>query len=177
MVEIITAYEKDIPVIEDILMDTIHGWSDPVGKSCWREDQIKWACLSNDFLASDFHIAFLDGVPAACMAVVDHDPIFWPNIGKGSSLFIHKLAVKRFAAGNGISAELIAHAKAMCMDRGISALRLDCHGLIPKLHAVYERNGFVCVEGKIVYGTYSVAFYKCKVNNSKPILYGNVRDH
>jgi GNAT superfamily N-acetyltransferase len=120
--------------------------------------------LSKDFLASDFHIALLDGTPAACMAVVDHDPTFWPNIKKGSSLFIHKLAVKRFAAGKGLSDALIAYAKTMCLDKGIAALRLDCHSLIPKQRAVYERNGFVCVAEKILHGKYHTAFYKYDIS-------------
>ena len=100
MVDIITATEQAIPVIEDILLDSGR-WPDPAGKAIWREDQIKWERLSREFRASDFHIALLDGKPAGCVAVVDVDPIFWPEIEKGRSLFIHKLAVKRFAAGKG----------------------------------------------------------------------------
>jgi GNAT superfamily N-acetyltransferase len=166
MVEIITASEKDIPIIEDILMDTVR-WLDSIGQPLWREDQITWARLSKDFSASDFFIALLDGVPAACMAVVDYDPVFWPDIKKGSSLFIHKLAVKRFAAGKGLSDTLIAYAKKMCIEQGIAALRLDCHSLIPKQRAVYERNGFICVDEKKLYEKYHTAFYKCEVNTSK----------
>jgi GNAT superfamily N-acetyltransferase len=162
VVEIITASEKDIPVIEEILMDTVR-WLDSIGQPLWREDQITWARLSKDFSASDFYIALLDGLPAACMAVVDYDPEIWPDIRKGSSLFIHKLAVKRFAAGKGLSDALISHAKAMCLDRGIAALRLDCHSLIPKLRAVYERNGFVCVDEKVLFGKYHTALYKNEV--------------
>jgi GNAT superfamily N-acetyltransferase len=163
MVEVITASEKDIPIIEDILLDTVR-WLDAVGQPLWREDQITWARLSKDFLPSDFCIALLDGAPAACMALVDYDPTFWPDIKKGSSLFIHKLAVKRFAAGKGLSDVLISHAKSMCLEKGIAALRLDCHSLIPKQREVYERNGFVCVDEKVLYGKYHTAFYKCEVN-------------
>jgi len=170
MVEIITASEKDIPVIEEILLDTVR-WLDSVGQPLWREDQIKWERLSKDFSAPDFLIAMLDGKPAACMAVVDYDPTFWPDIRKDSSLFIHKLAVKRFAAGKGLSDALIAHAKSMCMDRGIAVLRLDCHALIPKQRAVYERNGFICVGEKVLYGKYHTAFYKCEVNDTKHLYH------
>ena len=155
-----TASEKDIPKIEDILLDTIQGWADPSDKNLWREDQIKWKRLSKDFVVSDFHIALLDGSPAACMAVVDHDPFFWPDVEKGTSLFIHKLAVKRFAAGKGLSDALIAHAKTMCAKRNISSLRLDCYSKSPKLRAVYERNGFVCVGEKVLFDKYPTAFYE-----------------
>lgn len=168
MIEILTASEKEIPIIEDILLDTVR-WLDSVGQPLWRENQITWARLSKDFFVSDFQIAFLDGVPAACMAVTGYDPVFWPDIKKGQSLFIHKLAVKRFAAGNGFSDVLIDHAKTMCMDRGIPALRLDCAQDRPKLRAVYEKNGFVCIGERDFYAAgknYPVAFYKCDVHDT-----------
>ena len=165
MIEIITASEKDISVIEDILMDTVR-WLDSVGQPLWREEQVKWARLSKDFVASDFQIALLDGIPAACMAVVNHSPTFSSD---EPSLFICKLAIKRFAAGKNLSDVIIAHAKSMCMDRGISALRLDCSGDRLKLRAIYERNDFICVDEKdfhIAGKTFPVAFYRCEVHDT-----------
>jgi GNAT superfamily N-acetyltransferase len=53
------------------------------------------------------------------MALVDYDPLLWPDIQKGESLFIHKLAVKRRAAGNGVSNFLIRFAKEECKRRNI----------------------------------------------------------
>ena len=170
MLSIITATEKDIPVIEDILSDAVR-YLDSIGKPLWLEDEVKWARLSKSFRPSDFLIALLDGIPAACMAVVDHDPFLWPDIPKGQSLFIHKLAVKRFAAGKGLSDALISHAKQMCADGGIPALRLDCHSLMPKLRAVYERNGFVCVAEKIMFGKYHTTFYEYEINDTKHLFH------
>jgi GNAT superfamily N-acetyltransferase len=164
MIEIIAASENEISIIEDILLDTVQ-WLDSTGQSLWREEQIKWPRLSKDFKASDFQIALLDGIPAACMVVSDHSPTFSSD---EPSLFICKLAVKRFAAGKNLSDIMISHAKSMCMDRGISALRLDCSAVRPKLRAVYERNGFICVEEKdffIADKKIPVAFYRCEVKN------------
>ena len=53
MIEIITATEKDSPIIEDILADTVR-WLDSVGQPLWREEQVKWSRLSRDFTASDW---------------------------------------------------------------------------------------------------------------------------
>lgn len=170
MIEMITASEKDIPVIEGILSDAAH-WLNSIGKPLWSESHISWAGLSKSFTASDFQIALLDGQPAACMAVVDYDPFFWPDIPKGQSLFVHRLAVKRFAAGKGISAALLDHAKSMCMERDISQLRLDCIALIEKLRALYERNGFVCVGEKQLFGKYPTAFYLCEVHDTKHLYH------
>ena len=163
MIEIITASERDIPVIEDILGDAAE-WLIGIGKPLWSKEHVSWAGLSKEFSASDFQIALLDGQPAACMAVVDYDPFFWPDIPKGQSLFVHRLAVKRFAASKGLSSALLDHAKEMCRKRGISELRLDCIATIQKLRDLYDRNGFVCVGEKQLFGKFPTAFYFYKVN-------------
>ena len=162
MTEIIKTTEKDIPVIEDILLDAVH-WLDAIGQPLWREDWVMWEKLSQNYKLSDFRIALFDGTPAACMAVMDHDPHIWPDVKKGTSLFIHKLAVKRFAAGMGLSDALIGYAKMMCAESGAAYLRLDCHQDRPKLRAVYERNGFVCVGEKVIFDIYRTAFYEYKL--------------
>lgn len=63
--------------------------------------------LSRHYSAENFNIAYLDGEAVGCMALVDYDPVIWPDIMKGESLFIHKLAVKRSGAGKGVSKYLI----------------------------------------------------------------------
>jgi len=75
MIKIIQATENEIPVIEDILLDTV-SWLNSIGQPLWNEEQIKWSRLSKDFEISDFYIALLDNIPAACMAVTNHSPTF-----------------------------------------------------------------------------------------------------
>ena len=163
MLQINQAIENDIPIIEDILLDTVC-WLDSIGQSLWREEQVKWSHLSRDYSITDFYIALLDNIPAACVAITDYDPLFWSDVEKGKSLFIHKLAVKRFAAGKGLSDALINHAKSLCIERKISFLRLDCSQDRPKQRYVYERNGFVCVDERVVFDVYPTTFYVCEVN-------------
>jgi len=165
MINIIMASEKDISTIEDILLDTTN-WPNPIGKLLWCEEDVRWERLSQDFAPSDFLIAYLGDTPAACMAVNDYDPSVWPDIEKGQSLFIHKLGVKRFAAGKGLSDALITRAKEMCEVRGIDTLRLDCDLILPKLRAVYERNGFICVAETCLHGYYDAALYEWRMNTT-----------
>ena len=114
MIQIKQASESDIAVIVDILEDAVM-WTDSINLPLWSKERVQWEQLSKNFNALDFYIACLDGKPAGCMAVVDHDPMFWAEIPKDESLFIHKVAVKRFAAGKGLSGALISHAKSMCI--------------------------------------------------------------
>lgn len=152
------AEERDIPAIEAILLDAV-AWLDGCGQSLWARDAVSWARLSQSFTPGDFCLALANGEPAGCMALIDFDPMFWPDLQKGESLFIHKLAVVRACAGKGVSKELLDFAKDEAKRRGIGAVRLDCHQHRQKLRAVYERNGFVCVAEKAVFGKYGTAFY------------------
>lgn len=120
---------------------------------------MSWQALSRSFRVDDFMIASFDGKPVGCCALIDYDLAFWPDIPKGGSLYIHKLAVRRSAAGKGVSEALLHYAKIEAMERGISEVRLDTHQFRPKLRALYDREGFQCVAEKCLHGRYHTAFY------------------
>lgn len=162
MITIEQASVDDIPVIEDILLDVVN-WLDSTGNSLWTQEQVSWQRLSRHYSAENFYIAYLDGEAVGCMALVDYDPAFWPDIKKGESLYIHKLAVKRSGAGKGVSNYLIHFAKKECRNRNIKYIRLDCHQFRDKVRKLYENEGFICVDERCLWGKYHTAFYVCKV--------------
>ena len=123
----------------------------------------KWEKLSQYYKVNDFYIAYENDIPVACMALINYDPHFWPDIVKGKSLFLHKVAVIRDYAGKGFSKELIDFAKAKAKYLGIKKLRLDCHKRRDRVRSVYEKQGFVCVEEKTLFGKYETAFYECNL--------------
>ena len=158
MIEIKRAEPIDIPIIESILLDTIN-WLNDMNQPLWRAEEVKWDTLSKSYQIGDFYIAFLNGEPAGCMVLLDHDPFFWPDVARGEALFIHKLAVTKHAKKSGVADTLINFAKDEGMKRQASSIRLDCHQYREKLRAFYERHGFVCVEEKIINEKWHVAFY------------------
>ena len=162
MITIKQASKDDIPVIEDILLD-VANWLDSTGNSLWTKEQVSWHGLSRHYSAENFYLAYLDGEAVGCMALVDYDPIIWPDIQKGESLFIHKLAVKRSGVGKGVSKSLIHFAKNECKRRNIKSIRLDCHQFRDKVRKLYENEGFVCVDERRLWDKYPTAFYVCKV--------------
>jgi GNAT superfamily N-acetyltransferase len=157
------AQESDIPVIEDIMLDVVD-FLDSIGQPMWRRERVTWQGLSEDFCVSDFYIAYINDNPAGCMALIDYDPEFWADIEKGESLFIHKLAVKRCKAKQGVSKALISFAKTQAIKQNINEVRLDTHQFREKVRAVYEREGFVCVEEKCLFESYHTAFYVWKAS-------------
>ena len=154
------ATEKDIPIIENILLGAVE-WMDENELHQWEAENVKWNHLSKYYAVSDFYIAYNGDDPVACMALVDYDPKFWPDVPKGESLYLNKVAVVRKYAGKGFTKELIDFAKTKAENVGIHSLRLDCHKNRDKVRAVYEKQGFVCVEEKTIFGRYETAFYSC----------------
>ena len=153
----------DIPVIESILLDAVR-WMDATGQHQWEEANVRWEKLSQYYNIHDFYLACDGDTPAACMALIDYDPHFWPNIPKGESLFLHKVAVLRTHAGKGYVWELVDFAKGKASDMGIQSLRLDCHLRRYKVRAVYEKLGFACVEETVLFGQYETALYICNLS-------------
>ena len=152
------AQEPDIPVLESILLDTVN-WLNEINQPMWGNEDVKWEKLSRQFKISDFYIAYLDNKPSGCMALVDWDPFLWPDVKKGGSLFIHKLAVVKSARKTGVADALMDFFKEQGAARGIKTLRLDTHALRPRLRLFYERHGFIFAEKKIISGKFHTAFY------------------
>ena len=157
------ASEADIPVLESILFDTVN-WLNEMWQPLWGANEVKWDTLSKNYKTGDFYISYADGAPSGCMALVDYDPFFWPDIKKGESLFIHKLAVTKTARKSGVSDALMDFFKEQGISRGVKTLRLDTDALRPKTRAFYERHGFSFFEEKLM-GNFHVAFYIYTLSN------------
>lgn len=59
-IEIKQATTADIPIIENILLDTVN-WLNEMNQPLWRAEHVKWDALSKSYQISDFYIAFADG--------------------------------------------------------------------------------------------------------------------
>jgi predicted GNAT family N-acyltransferase len=160
----------DEPIIESILLDTVH-WLDAMEQPLWAENDVKWERLSRENDITEFYIAERDGIPCGCMMVKDVDPFFWPDVPEGEALFLHKLAVANAARKQGVGDALIKFATEEAARRGRKSLRLDCHAHREKLRKFYERHGFECVGEKMYLNVYDVpkyatAFYVRRITNA-----------
>ena len=155
------ATECDIPTIESILLDTVN-WLTEMGEPLWDANEVTWDALSRSHNIGDFYIAYVDDVPSGCMALMDYDPFFWPDIKRGESLFAHKLAVTKATRKSGVADMLMDFFKKQGEKLGVKTIRLDTDALRPKLRAFYERHGFVFVETKAM-GKFHVAFYAYEI--------------
>jgi len=153
---------NDIKAIEEIYLDVVN-WLDSINKPLWSKEQVSKERLLKDFLPEEFYIAYINNNPAGCMVLQDYAPFFWfEPIEKGKSLFLRRLAVKRFASGKNFSRYLLDYAVNKCREQNIKTLRLDCDADNQYLKRIYEDFGFILENQKtmIIGGKeYHISFY------------------
>ncbi|GII78223.1 hypothetical protein Sru01_32050 [Sphaerisporangium rufum] len=150
------ATPDDLPGVLALLAETA-GWLNERGIRQWPAGGFPAARIEPLIAAGDLYV--LDDaagapdladaaggvrVPAATVTVDEHaDPEFWrrgdhPELG----LYVHKLAVKRSLAGQGIGETLLDWAALRVAASGRRWLRLDCSKDNPGLQHYYRRLGF-----------------------------------
>jgi len=155
------ATRQDTEKVADVLCEAVR-WLDQSGMPMWRCDELLPARLAADVGAGLFFVAECDAETAGVVKFQLEDELFWPDVSRTESAFVHRLAVRRQFAGGGISSALLSWAveRARSLDR--LYLRLDCEASRPKLRAVYEKFGFVHHSDRQV-GPYFVSRYEYRV--------------
>lgn len=111
----------------------------------------------------ELYLCYVGKEAIGCFKLQESDEMFWPDDMHGEALYLHKLAVRRKYAGQGVSAYILSWAKAKVKEKGSKYLRLDCLTNREKLCRVYENQEFVKVEERLVFGEVKSALYEFKI--------------
>ncbi|GAB1538786.1 GNAT family N-acetyltransferase [Scytonema sp. NUACC21] len=135
------AQSEQAYVVFNILMEAV-SWLDAQGMSLWRADEVTLDKIQPDVDAGLFYLAWYENQAVGTLKYQLEDELFWPDVPKGESAFIHKLAVRRKYSGSAVSNRLLQWAVEKSKSQGLQYLRLDCDAARPKLCAIYEKFGF-----------------------------------
>jgi GNAT superfamily N-acetyltransferase len=141
-ITIVQATIADIGTASSILLEAAR-WQASLGAPMWPEDILTPDNLLHHAEAGELHLAILDGEPVGVFLLQWDDQRFWSDVPKGESAFVHRLAVRRSAAGQGVAAAMIAWCTERAQRAGMRCLRLDCDARRPRLTAFYENLGFL----------------------------------
>ena len=150
----------DVKTVAAILSEAAH-WLQAVGMPMWRDNELIPAVIADEVNAGLFFLAENAGEPAGTVKFQLEDPLFWPDLPPNQAAYIHRLAVRRPYAGQGVSTALMQWAVARTRSLGRAYLRLDCEASRARLRTVYERFGFQHHSDRQV-GPYFVSRYQYK---------------
>jgi ribosomal protein S18 acetylase RimI-like enzyme len=120
-------------------------WAMDRGYDVWTPAELGAQDFAAAARAQQLVMGFSGVRPAATMLIQTSDPIYWPEAAPNSSLFLHKIAVRREFAGQQWLRRLVEFAVADARDRGIGWIRLDTM-FQSRLQGLYEMQGFTVVK-------------------------------
>ncbi|MGE8131878.1 GNAT family N-acetyltransferase [Methylobacterium sp. NPDC080182] len=152
----------DVPAVVSILKEADE-WLSGNNQSLWTANEIGFERITQDVDAGKYYAAYKNMQIAGVMRLEKEDTYFWPEISPGTSIYVHKLAVRRVWAGKGVSEALLNYAKIFARELMCDYVRLDCFANRERLRLFYEKNGFslrdVNRKGSIDYARYEAFLY------------------
>lgn len=156
------ATSADADAIVATLIEAARWVEELDGTIMWVEGELEEERVRAEAVAGMFVVAEVDGRVAGAMRFQLEDRLFWPDVDDIDSAFVHRLAVRRACAGQGISTALLEWAVDRARTLGKRYLRLDCDADRSRLRALYERFGFRLHSYRQV-GSYYVSRYELQI--------------
>jgi GNAT superfamily N-acetyltransferase len=158
-IDVRPAGDADVPAVASIL-EEVDAWvRERDALPMWELDEINPARIAREVREGGYAVAWAGGEAAGTVKFKLQDPEFLAARAMDNAAYIHRLAVRRRFAGQGVSQALMAWAAERARTLGRDVLRLDCDAHRASLRAVYERFGFMYRDDRQV-GPYLVARYE-----------------
>ena len=132
---------QETNVVSEILNEAA-GWLERRGIALWPRDEISALRIASAVSDGQFFLAESSGEVAGTIKFQLEDPEIWPDVPQAESAYIHRLAVRRCYAGQGLSTAILRWAIERTALVPRRYLRMDCHAGRPRLRAIYEEVGF-----------------------------------
>jgi GNAT superfamily N-acetyltransferase len=120
------------------LLDEAAAWLRARGISQWPE-RFEPVWVRGAISRGETWLVRVDGTVSGTVTLDWSDRV-WADVG-GDAAYLHRMAVRRTAAGLG--AVILGWAEGVAREHGRPALRLDCVASNTRLRAYYEAAGFV----------------------------------
>jgi GNAT superfamily N-acetyltransferase len=135
------AQPEDAAIVAEVL-SAAAAKLDERGEALWTSAEVSEPAVAPHIRSGLYYLGVEGEEAIGVFRFQLEDRAFWPEIPRGSSVFLHKLAIVPEKQGQGRAHELLAHAVHMTREKGLRFLRVDCMAGRPKLVAVYESFGF-----------------------------------
>lgn len=117
-------------------------WLVDSGQEMWEVDTLTSENLTDDYTRGNCYVMYADNIPASAFILQWKDPLYYADVPDNTAGFIHKVAIRRAFAGQGLFAPMLDFCQAECLKRGIHEIQLETDATRPALMQFYERQGF-----------------------------------
>jgi GNAT superfamily N-acetyltransferase len=139
-IEIVQAQLNQVSDVSEILQE-VAIWLENKGVKLWEANELAPKDIENQVESGMFWLAKIDGENAGCLRFQTEDLEYWDDVPHADSAFVHRVAVRRKFAGQGVAIAMLDWAKAKAKSLNKRYLRLDCDQR-EKLIKFYESQGF-----------------------------------
>ena len=150
---------EDVPVVAEML-DEATAFVKTMGRDQWPVP-FPHGELRQRIARGELYVVEVDGEPAATFTLLVDDPKFWGE-RPPDAVYLHKLAVRRAFAGQGLGVRIVEWVVSEAERRGRTFIRLDCQRDLPGIRRYYERLGFE-LRGELERGDFAWALYERRV--------------
>ncbi|MBC7569108.1 MAG: GNAT family N-acetyltransferase [Spirosoma sp.] len=143
------------------ILHEVGQWLTDSGHELWQPNALTAENLFDDYTLDNCYVMSVGETPAAGVPAVEtpaatfilqwKDPLYYANVPDHTAGFIHKVAIRRQFAGQGLFAHVLDFCREQCRERGIYELQLETDATRPALMHFYERHGFLPVYQKSIH--------------------------
>jgi GNAT superfamily N-acetyltransferase len=126
-------------------------WLVDSGQELWAIDTLTTENLVDEYTQGNCFVMYADETPAATLILQWKDPLYYGDVPDNTAGFIHKVAIRRAFAGQGLFAPMLDFCKSECRKRGIHEIQLETDATRPALMQFYEHNGFTPTYQKMIH--------------------------
>lgn len=118
-----------------------------------------WTTLSKYYFIDDFYVVVREGMIEGTFILVDHDPMFWPELEKRTVIIFSSSLCSLKCSGKWGSKVILDYFKEEGKHDCLKDVRLDCRSEKTKWISFYEGHEFELVKEKMVQG-HLMSLYK-----------------
>jgi GNAT superfamily N-acetyltransferase len=153
---VLTDSEESVSILQESA-----NWLIAKGMPLWVPSNFTFEWMKTNVASGRLVVAEREGQVVAVVLRLWEDMAVWPDRAAGEAVYLHKLAVRRSFAGQGIIADLVNWVADEAFTQGRKYLRLDCVQR-PPLLAIYNRLGFVAIDERRI-GEFTVVRHEREI--------------
>lgn len=135
------ATRETLPLVHALWTDA-YRFMEANGIKQWVPEQVTLEAVTYAFERSEMFLVQCGRDVVGTFFLIRSDPIVWKGDDPPDAAYLHRLAVDRRRAGEGIGRRILESAESYLRERRIARFRLDCAGDNAKLNEFYRGAGF-----------------------------------